>query len=735
MSGESRHGWGAEWILRLMVSLLLLTAAGPAAAREPRKLALLVGISDYGARTDLPEAKRWQSLHCAEDVAALAKVLTSDRWGFAAADVMTLLDEQATRQGIVDAFRTHLLQAEPGDIALFYYGGHGQNLRDDDPDEEIDGLDQAFVTWDYRGRGAAENADAILRDDDLGELLMALGERIHGATPEERGNLTVVLDCCHAGTGTRGHFITRGRGWEEALDGPLPEKAKALWATARPGLPLYASWTGPGAARWADDLSVDGFIMRGDPAADTLVPEGWLPDTYLAISACGRGQLAKEFDAGRGTYRGALSYFLVRALATASPETTYRALLHRLRADLRGARIPSQDPELEGRVDTPLFGRGARPVPDWVPVRRLRDSSDAIELPLGSLHGVTERSGYTLYRGGEDQRETAKLAEATVVEVGPTSCRAMLPDGFGAAHAEELATAEAVETKHFHEAERLRLFVDPSASAWGAKLSEVPSTTTEGTSLTDCDLQLTAEAGRLILRERGVPSRGEAPALPLAEYAADEDGLANLREALAKRWKWQRLARLRNDSPAGDGGLEVRLVPIEPAFDATGKPRGWQRDLPLPAGGEPLALPLGSYFVLEARNRGEEDLYVTILDLLPNGAITPLYPPAGRAVEHLVPANGAWRRLPSPTRPLLYTLGEPAGQEIFKIIGTREDVDFSSLAQTAIRGEPPVVTKGSFAPLADLIDATVRGGEPVAVSGAGWAVGDFTFTILPRAVD
>ena len=37
----------------------------------------------------------------------------------------TLKNGEATRQAVVDAFRGHLGQAKKGDVALFYYSGHG----------------------------------------------------------------------------------------------------------------------------------------------------------------------------------------------------------------------------------------------------------------------------------------------------------------------------------------------------------------------------------------------------------------------------------------------------------------------------------------------------------------------------------------------------------------------------------------------------------------------------------
>ena len=78
--------------------------------------ALLVGINEDVAVT--------QRHGCVADVTAVETLLRSR----VAADTLSMLvlrDDKATRAGIIDGFRTHLKQAVAGDIALFYYCGHG----------------------------------------------------------------------------------------------------------------------------------------------------------------------------------------------------------------------------------------------------------------------------------------------------------------------------------------------------------------------------------------------------------------------------------------------------------------------------------------------------------------------------------------------------------------------------------------------------------------------------------
>ena len=70
------------------------------AQSTPRKLALLVGINDYG----------FSPLSgCIKDV-RLQQELLIHRFGFNPKDILTLTDNQATRSGILAAFEEHLIK-------------------------------------------------------------------------------------------------------------------------------------------------------------------------------------------------------------------------------------------------------------------------------------------------------------------------------------------------------------------------------------------------------------------------------------------------------------------------------------------------------------------------------------------------------------------------------------------------------------------------------------------------
>ncbi|MEH1869446.1 MAG: caspase family protein [Nostoc sp.] len=86
-----------------------------------RKLALLIGINQYSKIQNLSG--------CLTDV-ELQRELLINRFGFQGSDILTLTEEQASREFIEAAFADHLgKQAKPGDITFFHFSGYGTRVK------------------------------------------------------------------------------------------------------------------------------------------------------------------------------------------------------------------------------------------------------------------------------------------------------------------------------------------------------------------------------------------------------------------------------------------------------------------------------------------------------------------------------------------------------------------------------------------------------------------------------
>lgn len=160
----------------------------------PRKLALLVGINTY---SDAPLKG------CVTDV-YLQQQLLIHRFGFNPKDILILTDGQATRQGILTAFEEHLIkQAKTGDVVVYHYSGHGSQIRDPDCDVS-DCLNSTFVPVDSTLPTNYPSQGGVVQDI-MGHTLFLLMDAL------KTENVTVVLDSCHSGGGTRGNFKVRSR--------------------------------------------------------------------------------------------------------------------------------------------------------------------------------------------------------------------------------------------------------------------------------------------------------------------------------------------------------------------------------------------------------------------------------------------------------------------------------------------------------------------------------------------
>lgn len=169
-----------------------LYAGNPRTGPTRQMRALVVGIGDY------PESSGWNRINGDRDVDLAVRMLM--RNGFAREDISVLVNGQATKSAIRDAFSRLIAESGSGDVIYIHFSGHGQQVRDINGDEE-DGLDEAFVPFDARrkySKGVYEGGNHIV-DDELNVWLESLKDAVG-----KNGNILFVMDACHSGGSTRG---------------------------------------------------------------------------------------------------------------------------------------------------------------------------------------------------------------------------------------------------------------------------------------------------------------------------------------------------------------------------------------------------------------------------------------------------------------------------------------------------------------------------------------------------
>jgi metacaspase-1 len=144
--------------------------------------AVLVGIDEY-ERSDIPSLRG-----CVNDV-ALVRMLLKQYLGVPNEDIRVVVNQRATKANILYRLGWMIEHAEPGDVAVFYFSGHGSQIRDRDGDELTDALDELLGPYDMDwDRGT------YLLDDDLDAILASLPPDIL---------LEAFFDCCFWGAGPR----------------------------------------------------------------------------------------------------------------------------------------------------------------------------------------------------------------------------------------------------------------------------------------------------------------------------------------------------------------------------------------------------------------------------------------------------------------------------------------------------------------------------------------------------
>lgn len=322
--------------------------------------ALLVGIDAY--RHPVPPLAGCGN-DCTE-AALFLRTLLGDQLR-----LVTLRDAAATTGGIRDAFRDHLGRAGPGDVAFFWFSGHGSQAPVPEPYWHLEptGMLQTLVCADSR-----HEADDMT-DKELSVLLDRVAER--GA------HVAAVLDCCHSGGGTRAPEA-RVRGIPPAATAPAGADYAAAWSRE----------TGVGEARAG----------------------------HVALSACRSFETAKELPIS-GTVGGAFSQSLLAALRTLGPRASYRAL-HMAARNLVEDRVGRQTPVLypvlpDGIADEPFLGGAIDPAP----VFTLGRVKGRWRVDAGACHGIPD--GTVLAVAASDPDAAGRRMTATGVRPGDCEVR------------------------------------------------------------------------------------------------------------------------------------------------------------------------------------------------------------------------------------------------------------------------------------------------------------------------
>lgn len=423
-------------------------------ATVPRRFALQVAIEHY----------RWapQLRGPRADVRDLRDVLIR-RYQFRPGDFRTLVDSQATREGILAAIREHLLdnaRRYPGALCVLQFSGHGSRTPDLDREPwEPDGWDETLVPWDGR------DPDEIHRDvvdDEVADLVAEL--------TRHTTRIVLLFDACNAGTMTRGlHATRRVNGLPPARSPAESRSPTRRVDEAALGIALFSS--PPDQPSWVEDIG--------------------------------------------GELRSVFTYHLVRALEGASATTTYAQVLERVARAIR-ARFGEQIPFGEGELDQPVFGGEAPDDDADLAVRA--EGRGWLRVQAGSLQGVTLGSTIAVRgpRADRAERAGAIVVEGLVAMLGPSDCLVRIDP---ATDVPEGARAFLRSTGVGYEPVSVRWAIPDGAFPGAADLRRDLAARFEGDPLIEISVApdssaLASALGAIVWGEAGSPTENRGPQSP-----------------------------------------------------------------------------------------------------------------------------------------------------------------------------------------------------------------------------
>ncbi|KZV60770.1 hypothetical protein PENSPDRAFT_328057 [Peniophora sp. CONT] len=271
------------------------------------------------------------------------------------ADITTLRNEDATRRAIIQEIVSLQYRdgVRPSDPFLIYFAGHGTAARA--PNDWPAGSGGISMLVPY---------DGTEKHDDYGNSTRNIPDRIIGSLLHQLvgrdANITVILDCCHAGSGARADAMggdrVRGSKMEDAL--PLHDKLnRDIWAdTDR-------------------NRAAKGYSLS-PPANERAWERRHSEDKYNNVHRSG--------------FTGALLEVLHEANSRVF-STSYESLMEDVKSKVKG-----QTPRCES------FDTDHIPYDVLVPSSRFQLYPVVVEnreydLRVGSLHGITHGAQFRLY--------------------------------------------------------------------------------------------------------------------------------------------------------------------------------------------------------------------------------------------------------------------------------------------------------------------------------------------------
>jgi hypothetical protein len=322
-----------------------------------RLYALLVAINNY-----LPPIPALRG--CVNDLQKVASYLEKESKDFDL-HIHKLIDSQATKDNIVNAFTRHFEPAGSGDVIFLYFSGHGTQ-EEADPvfwSVEEDHKLESLVCYDGYMVSEGRPKFRLLADKELRFMI--------GNVAKKGAHVLTIFDCCHSGGNVRNGLVV-----DHDVD--VRERRFVCRERLSQAFPLRA-WN---EFIFSDTISLDDVKKN---SLDHCLPEG----KHIQMAACQHDESAFELE-GEGVFTKNLLEILTRCEGSVS----YYDLQSRIQNYLRYQFKQTPKAYVVGDDESALFlgflnkKGGSKPLYGNINFNK----TDGWVIDFGAMHGVSQES-------------------------------------------------------------------------------------------------------------------------------------------------------------------------------------------------------------------------------------------------------------------------------------------------------------------------------------------------------
>lgn len=611
-----------------IVLLVYLSWAPENVLYSQNKKALVVAIGHY------PDSSGFREINAQNDVNILKSALKTI--GIKEKDIWIIKDEQATKSNIVAALNKLAKNIlKPGDICYFHFSGHGQQVQDLSGDE-LDGYDEAWAAYDALSEykpGKYSGQNHVL-DDEVNVLFTNIRKKLG-----PKGHLLACIDACHSGTSTR--HIGISRGVDVAIASP-------------------------------EFLSNHHKNIKESTQSEISTKDESKMASMINFFASMANQLNYEIHADDGNTYGALSYAFCKALKSLSSGSSYQQLFDKIRIEIQSFN-PSQIPKASGLLAQPLLGGKFLGSTNYFLVKEFINSKTVI-VDGGFLQGLRTGTVVGFYAPESRDEKSDSLMVTGVIESSQfNSCKVKVNGEIAASDA--LRSWVKIKEENFGDL-NIKVKLEGTFSRYVKTILDslflFPFLIPEAN---NPDLVIQELDNKII-----ITTNNDVEIKSLSSKSSQRDLYHGIKMALVSFGQVQFIKKINQENK--DLKLEFELLL---ANKRNAKSEDEEEREAVKTKDGKIIFKISDTIKIKVTNLGTKPAYYSMLDIQPNYLINVLFPRVQDSPSDYYIEPGK-----SVVVNISFKLDPPAGQELFKLVASKNPINLRALEQRRAASDPPL---------------------------------------------